>query len=140
MERIKINQLKEKVGKKVLIKGFVHELRDQSKVKFVLIRDNSGIIQTVTTPDKKNIFSKIIKIPKESVVSIEGEVKKSEKAPDGIEIHVDKYEVLSEAEQPLPIDMSDFSKTNIDKRLDWRCLSLRTKKSRAIFKIQAKII
>ena len=97
MERIKINQLKEKVGKKVLIKGFVHELRDQSKVKFVLIRDNSGIIQTVTTPDKKNIFSKIIKIPKESVVSIEGEVKKSEKAPDGIEINVYKYEVLSEA-------------------------------------------
>ena len=71
MERTKINKLKEKIGKKVLIKGFIHEIRDQSKVKFILIRDNSGIIQTVTTADKKEIFEKIARIPKESVLSID---------------------------------------------------------------------
>ena len=104
MERTKINELKDNIGKKVLIKGFIHEIRDQSKVKFLLIRDNSGVIQTVVTSDKKEIFKKIAGIPKESVIAIEGVVKAEKQAPGGIEIHVENYEILSEA------DVKRFSK------------------------------
>ncbi|MFH1152139.1 MAG: aspartate--tRNA(Asn) ligase [Nanoarchaeota archaeon] len=136
MERTKIKNLKEKIGKKVLIKGFIHEIRDQSKVKFILIRDNSGIIQTVTLPDKKEVFEKIAKIPKESVITIEGLVKAEKQAPSGIEIHVEKYEVLSEADKELPIQVVEKGEeTTLPIRLDWRWLDLRKPKNLLIFKI-----
>jgi len=136
MERTKINELKEKVGKKVLIKGFIHEIRDQSKVKFILIRDNSGIIQTVITLDKKDIFEKIARIPKESVLSIEGNVKAEKQAPSGIEIQVEKYEVLSEADNDLPISVVEKGEPPaLPTRLDYRWLDLRKPRNLLIFKI-----
>jgi nondiscriminating aspartyl-tRNA synthetase len=136
MERTKINELKEKVGNKVLIKGFIHEIRDQSKVKFILIRDNSGIIQTVTTIDKKEIFEKIARIPKESVLSIEGTVKAEKHAPSGIEIQVEKYEILSEADNDLPISVVEKGEPPaLPKRLDYRWIDLRKPRNLLIFKI-----
>ncbi len=137
MERTKIDQLRNKIESKVLIKGFVHDIRDQSKIKFVLIRDSSGIIQTVTTSDKNKIFEKIAKIPQESVVSIEGIVKKNEQAPNGYEIHVDNYEVLSEADKNLPIPVTGKGSEDValPKRLDYRWLDLRKPKNLLIFKI-----
>lgn len=137
MDRTKINELREKVGKKVLIEGFIHETRDQSKVKFVLLRDNSGIIQTVTLSDKKEIFDKIAKIPRESVLAIEGLVKAEKQAPSGIEIQVEKYEILSEADKDLPIQVVEKGgdETALPIRLDWRWIDLRKPKNLLIFKI-----
>ena len=136
MKRTKINELKENIGKKVLIKGFIHEIRDQSKIKFVLLRDNSGIIQTVTTSDKKQIFENIAKMPKESVVAIEGIVKAEKQAPSGIEIQVEKYEVLSEADKDLPISVVEKGELpSLPVRLDWRWIDLRKPKNLLIFKI-----
>jgi aspartyl-tRNA synthetase len=136
MERTKINELKEKVGKKVLVEGFIHEIRDQSKVKFILIRDNSGIIQTVTTSDKKEIFETIAKIPKESVISIEGIVKAEKQAPSGIEIQVEKYEILSKADPDLPISVVEKGESPaLPIRLDYRWIDLRKPKNILIFKI-----
>ncbi len=136
MERTKINGLKENIGKKVLIEGFIHEIRDQSKVKFILLRDNSGIVQTVTLPDKKGIFEKIAKIPKESVIAIEGLVKAEKQAPSGIEIQVEKYEILSEADTELPISVVEKGEPPaLPIRLDYRWLDLRKPKNLLIFKI-----
>src|SRR3989344_7990745 len=98
MERTKISQLKEKLGKKVLLKGWVHEIRDQSKIKFILLRDNSGIVQLVITPNKKDIFDRITRITRESVLSVEGLVKTEKQAPGGMEISLESYTVLSEAD------------------------------------------
>ena len=136
MERTKINELKEKVGKKALVKGFVHEIRDQSKVKFILIRDNSGIIQTVTTIDKKDIFDKIARIPRESVISVEGNVKAEKQAPSGIEIHVEDFEILSESVSDLPISVVEKGEPPaLPTRLDYRWLDLRKPKNLLIFRI-----
>jgi len=127
---------------KIEIAGWLHEKRDLGKIRFILLRDISGIIQITGLKDKtsKEVFELMDKLPCESVVSVRGELKESKQAPGGKEILPEEIEVLGKSEEKLPIDVSDFSKTNIDKRLYWRCLSLRTKKSRAIFKIQAKII
>lgn len=140
MERTKINQLKEHIGKKVLLKGWIHEIRNQSKVKFVILRDSSGIIQLVILPDKK-IFDKIVTVPRESVIIVEGLVKEEKQAPMGIEVHIDKYEVLSEAEKELPILVNEkIGGAELPKRLDWRSIDLRKPKNLAIFKVQAALL
>jgi len=142
-ERVYVSSLTAKdEGKKVTIAGWLYDSRDLGKIRFVLLRDVSGEMQITAQREKtdKKIFELIGKITRESVIVVKGKVKKSEKAPGGREIIPEDFKVLTEAEQPLPIDVSDFSKTSIDKRLDWRSLSLRSKKSRAIFKIQAKIL
>lgn len=140
MQRTKISDLKEKVGEKVLIKGFIHEIRDQSKVKFVLIRDNSGIIQTVTTPDNLKIFEKIAKIQKESVIGIYGIVKEEKQAPSGIEISVNDYEIYSLAESELPISVVDKGESpSLPIRLDYRWIDLRKPRNFLIFKIWTEV-
>jgi aspartyl-tRNA synthetase len=136
MERTKINELRGKIGKEVLIKGFIHETRDQKKVKFVLIRDNSGIVQTVTLEDNKNVFDKIGKISRESVLSVTGVVKEQKQAPNGLEIQLKSYEILAEADNLLPIQVVDKGEEPaLPTRLDFRWLDLRKPKNLLIFKI-----
>jgi len=56
-----------------------------------------------------------------------------------MEIVPEKVELLAVAEQPIPIDVSDFSKTELPKRLDYRFLDLHRRRTQAIFKIQSEI-
>jgi aspartyl-tRNA synthetase len=138
MERTYIKEIFEK-GKeeKVLVKGWVHETRALGKVSFLLVRDVTGIIQVVATKDNSE-FKKMNQ-SHENVISVEGKATRSKQAPGGMEIVPEKIEVIAEAEQPLPIDVSDFSKTELPKRLDYRFLDLHRKKIQAIFKIQSTI-
>ena len=133
MERTYVKDVFEK--KQVMIKGFIHEIRDQSKIKFLLIRDGTGIVQCIVKPENKKVFDAIAKIPRESVVKIIGEVKKSQQAPSGAEIMIKDYEVLSEAKSPLPIPVNDAKneEVSLPKKLDWRWLELRKPKNLLIF-------
>ncbi|MBI2047492.1 aspartate--tRNA(Asn) ligase [Candidatus Pacearchaeota archaeon] len=136
MERTYIEEVFKKAGKEVEIGGFVHEIRDQSKIKFILIRDVTGIIQCIVEPEQKDLFKEIVKIPRESVLRIKGQVKSSKQAPGGIEILVKSYEMLSKADSPLPIAViGKGSDVALPKRLDYRWLNLRKPENLLIFKI-----
>jgi len=138
MERTYIKDiLKHKKEEKVLIKGWVENSRDLGKIRFLLIKDITGIIQVTCL--KKNSCFKDMSHVRENVVSISGKTQKSKQAPGGIEIIPEKIELIAEAEHPLPIDVSDFSKTELPKRLDYRFLDFHRKKTQAIFKIQSTI-
>ncbi|MFH1064981.1 MAG: aspartate--tRNA(Asn) ligase [Nanoarchaeota archaeon] len=139
MERTKISALKNAIGKKVLLKGWVHELRDQSKVKFIILRDSSGIAQLVIKNYK--MFEEFLGLSKESVIAVEGnaqaaKITNPEISEKTAEVIVEKYSVLSIADKELPIqivkgkDMADLAV-----RLDWRWIDLRKPKNLLIFKI-----
>jgi len=140
MKPLTIKESFKKSGK-VVLQGWVHDTRDLSKVRFVTLKDSSGRIQITgikgKTPNK--IFDLLKKVTKESAVIVEGELKKSDKAIGGKELLPTKFEVVGEAESNLPIDVSDFSKTELPKRLDYRFLDLHRRKVQAIFKIQSTI-
>ncbi|MFH0831268.1 MAG: aspartate--tRNA(Asn) ligase [archaeon] len=141
-ERTLTSEISEKDdGKSVLVEGWVHETRDLSKIRFLVLRDMSGIIQITAIKGKtpEGVFDMIAKIPRESAVSVEGKVKQSKQAPQGREILPEKIEIISEAESVLPIDVSDFSKTELPKRLDYRYLDLHNARTQAIFRIQSEI-
>lgn len=142
MERSLISEVFGKENGKVLLKGWVHDSRDLSKVRFIVLKDRSGRIQITGVNGKTDdkVFDLMDKITKESAVQIIGEVKDSPKAPGGKEILPDSIEVIAEAESPLPIDVSDFSKTELPKRIDYRFLDLHRRKTQAIFKIQDSML
>jgi aspartyl-tRNA synthetase len=141
-DRVKIAELSAKDdGKKVTIAGWLYDSRALGKLRFTLIRDISGEIQVTGfkgTTDEE-VFKLMDKTSRESVVMITGTVKKSDKAPGGRELIPDTFEVLNEAAQPLPIDVSDFSKTELPKRLDYRFLDLHRRRTQAIFRVQSTI-
>ena len=135
--RIPISEVFSGKNKKVELAGWVKNTRALGKIKFLVLRDISGEIQVtaVGSETDKKIFELIDKIPRESVVSIVGEVKDSKQAPGGKEILPTELIVLNKAEELL-IDISDNSKTELPKRLDYRFLDFHRKKTQAIFRIQ----
>lgn len=142
MERTYIKDISDKLdGKEVLIKGWIYEIRDQSKIKFIILRDFTGIIQSIVKSDNEKIFSDIVKLSKESVIELKGIVKGSKQAPNGVELEIKDFKLISEALEVLPIPVSSKGHVTIglSKRLDYRFLDLHNPKIQAIFKIESEI-
>lgn len=141
MERILISQLGNHLDQEVLLKGWVQDLRNLSKIKFLILRDRTGDMQTIalkgTTEDAS--FAALGNITNESVVEIVGTPKKNKESRWGIEVLIKTISVLSAAATPLPVDNSDKGQTHIDKRIDHRFLDTRNLKKQAIFKVRGKI-
>ncbi len=128
-------------GKEVFVEGWLYDDRDLGKVKFIVLRDITGQIQVTGIKGETNdeVFKQLGKISRESVVAIHGKVVKNARAPGGREILPSSLSILANAEHPLPIDVSDFSKTELPKRLDYRFLDFHRRRTQAIFKIQSTI-
>ena len=129
-------------GERVCIAGWVHEKRDLGGVFFLIIRDLKGLAQV--TLHRGNVdaelFRRVKRVPRESVVAIEGRVKSEEKAPAGYEIIPERMEVLSEASPVLPLDTTDKVVAELDTRLDARFMDLRRERVKHIFIIRSLVL
>ncbi|MBN1162208.1 aspartate--tRNA(Asn) ligase [Patescibacteria group bacterium] len=142
MVRTYIKDLKEKIGKDVTVKGFVQSIRNQGGIKFLILRDVTGIIQCVVMKSDKEAFGFVEDLSLESVVSIEGLVKEEKQAPDGFEVQVKSIEILSKAYPELPIPVvyeKSGDETDVTKRLDYRWLDLRRPEHLQIFKVWTEL-
>ena len=130
------------LNKPVLLQGWVQDVRNLSKIKFIILRDRSGDMQTLAFKGdtEEASFTLINDLTPESVVEIQGIPKENKESRWGIEVLIQKISVISKSDTPLPIDNSDKSTTVIDKRLDHRFLDTRNSKRQAIFKIRSKIV
>lgn len=138
MERTLIKELKSKLGEQVKICGFIHAIRDQGGIKFLQLRDISGIVQIVILKSEKEVFDSVKDLSLESVLEIHGLVKEEKQAPGGFEVQAMKMTVLSAAEPELPIPVVEEKggeETEMSKRLDWRWLDLRKPSKSRIFQI-----
>ena len=141
MERTYIDEIVK--GKEVLLQGWVHDIRELQKAKFLLLRDITGIVQCVLKQDTKGFNEKLTL---ESVIQVKGKVKEAkltseELSINDLEILVDNLEVLHKAEN-LPMQVFEKDKsiiTDLSVRLDNRSLDLRKKRVQSIFKIQSEI-
>ncbi len=140
MERTYIKEAFKSKGK-ALLKGWVHDTRDLKKVRFIVLKDITGRIQVTGIDGKtdKKTFDLMDNLKRESAIEIIGELKDSKQAPGGKEILPESITIIAPAKDPLPIDVSDFSKTELPLRLDNRFLDFHTKKAQSIFKVQSTI-
>jgi len=141
MERIYIKELKEKIGKEVLLKGFVHTIRIQSKIIFLILRDITGLVQIVVMKDSPT-FETVKELSSESVIEVIGLVKAEANAPSGLEINIKSINVLSKAnpEIPMPVFMKKGAEeTEAPTRFDYRWLDLRKPEKAQIFKVWTEL-
>jgi aspartyl-tRNA synthetase len=129
-------------GEHVSIAGWVHEKRDLGGVFFLIVRDREGFAQVTLHKRKveKELFDRAKKVPRESVVVIEGMVKGEQKAPNGYELIPERLEVLSEASQVLPLDTTGKVGAELDTRLDARFMDVRTERTKHIFIIRSRVL
>jgi nondiscriminating aspartyl-tRNA synthetase len=134
MERIWTTEIGAHVGEKVLLKGWLHRLRELSNVSFLLLRDARGIAQVVV--DEPQLVKYLAGLHAETVLAVEGTVAAVEQAPGGLEIHQPQVEVIAEAAAPPPFDMfRPTIKAQLPTILDHAPLALRHPRHRAIFQL-----
>jgi len=135
--RIYTSQIKDHIGASVTVAGFVQTIRDQGNIKFLVVRDITGIIQIVVTKNNQDALLAASQLSTESVVAITGLAKKEQQAPGGLEIAAETIRVLSRAHPELPIPIVEKGREETDQqiRLDWRWIDLRKPEKALIFKI-----
>ena len=128
----------------VSVAGWVETVRDQKKVQFVVLRDESGAVQLVNprTVDEDGAVvadepaTTISGLSQGSFVRVTGELKHDERVKlGGIEIKLNTLEVETAAIPETPI----AADSGIDKRMDWRFLDLREPKHNLIFRVQTTL-
>lgn len=125
------------IGKSVRICGAVHTIRDMGEVSFLILRKREGLLQCVLEGGKEGV--QLIK--EESTVEVEGVVVSEERAPYGLEIHIDKIQILSVPTEGLPLPISRRKlNTSLEAKLNHRPIALRNIRERAVFRIQEGII
>ena len=124
--KMKRTYIKEaKVNEKNKFQGFVENIRNKKTMAFIVLKDISGKIQLTIEKEKfPEIAEKIEGLLPHSVISVEGMVVENEFVKmGGKEMLPDTLEVESYAEA-LPMGAD----ANIDTRLDYRWVDLRTEK------------
>ena len=127
----------------VVLHGWVHDLRDMGGLKFLLLRDSTGIIQvTVVKKEVSAELSQTVKdLTPESVITVTGKVQANSKVNAGLEVLPLEIIVHSKAKPELPISVTEKAiTTGQSKRFDWRSLDLRKLKHQAIFRIQSALL
>ncbi len=136
-ERTLIKNLAASSDGPVTVSGWVDAVRDQKKVQFVVLRDESGALQLVhpRAEDPDPIADSISALGHGSFVTVTGQLKHDERVKlGGIEVLIESIEVVTEAlESPIAED------TGIDKRMDWRFLDLRVPRNNLIFRVQTTL-
>jgi aspartyl-tRNA synthetase len=130
-----------KDGESVSVAGWVHEVRDISKLVFVVLRDVTGFVQaTGRAAELGERVKELASLPRESVVSVTGRAVVPSKAKVGAEILAEKWEVLSRAATPLPLGPADKVNVEAETRFEHRTLDLRRPEVLALFRFRSEVM
>ena len=136
--RVKIGDIRNHIGERVQVCGFVKTIRDQKRRQFVILSDRSGRIQIFheKVAEDDALASVITSLTEESAVSVIGQVVENEAVRlGGIEIVAESVTVESLAASPLPLQPDSLREL----QLEWRQLSLRSSRNELIFSVQTTL-
>lgn len=137
MKRIFINQLKEKIGEEVTLKGWLYNSRSSGKLVFLQLRDGTGIVQCVVFKgNDEEVFEKAKGLGQESSIAVTGSVKADDRSSIGVELDVTGLEVIQNVSD-YPITPKEHGTEFL---MDHRHLWIRSKKQHAVLKIRHSVI
>lgn len=139
MKRVLIKDIKLNEVNKVA--GFVENFRNKKSMCFIVLRDVSKKLQVTIEKEKHPELEELLnEITIDSVLEVEGKIVESEYVKlNNMEMYPDTLKILSKAETS-PIIAPKGEETNIDLRLDYRWIDLRTDKNTLMFKVQSHFV
>lgn len=124
----------------VKVRGHVQSVRDLGNLVFLTLRDRTGTLQVVA--EQKELVEQCREVTHETPViaigKIETQIGREQAAS---ELRLEKLVVLSKSRSVPPVEISKekkMSTLSLQAMLDYRPLTLRNEKVRAIFKIEAE--
>ncbi|MFT4028281.1 MAG: aspartate--tRNA(Asn) ligase [Protaetiibacter sp.] len=140
--RTLVKQLAARPDGPVSVSGWVETVRDQKKVQFVILRDESGAVQLVhprtdvDEPGSDPLATAISGLTAGTFLTVIGELAHDERVKlGGLEVRIGELDVAAAAlDAPIADDSS------IDKRLDWRFLDLRRPEQNLVFRVQTTFL
>jgi asparaginyl-tRNA synthetase len=125
-------------NQEVEIRGWLYNKRSSGKVRFLLIRDGTGVIQgTLFSSEKENpLFKKFDALTQESSLIVRGRIKEEKRAPGGHELNIEDLEIIQIA-QEYPITPKEHG---IPFLMEHRHLWLRSQKQNAVLQVRAELI
>ncbi len=132
---LQIAQLPDHIGQSVELRGAVHALRDLGGVVFLTLRKGDGAVQCVC--DHAVLPQGICQ---EAAVKLTGTPRTEPRAPGGIELTVERVEILSLPAQPIAVPIAkERLNLKLDTELALRPVTVRNLRQRAVFRVQAAI-
>ncbi|MDQ1556755.1 MAG: hypothetical protein QOI02_1757 [Actinomycetota bacterium] len=128
----------------ISVSGWVETVRDQKKVQFVVLRDESGAVQLVHprqfaedgAPLEDALADTISALSQGTFLTATGELKHDERVKlGGVEVKLDALDISTRAIPETPI----AEDSSVDKRMDWRFLDLRQPRNALVFRIQTTL-
>jgi len=136
---------KKDIGQEIAIAGWIHRRRDHGGVIFFDIRDETGLIQVVYSPDNKESFSLAESCRSEFVLLSKGIVRER---PEGtinpdlasgeIEIDASDLTILNNS-VALPFQLDEHASVGEETRLKYRFLDLRRDAMQSNLRLRAKV-
>ena len=130
------------VNQKVIVSGWIENIRDHGGVLFLDLRDETSTLQTVSNDD--DMFKGLAK---ESVIKLTGTIRKRAEGTENaristgtVELLVDELEMLGESVHELPFEIMTSKETKDDVRLKYRYLDLRNEKVAKNIKLRSDIL
>ncbi len=133
-----IDELGSHEGQRVLVKGWLYQKRSSGKVKFLVVRDGTGLLQCVAFVKDvaPELFERCDRIPLESSLAVRGSVRKDDRAPGGHEMSLEAVEVIHEADE-YPIQPKEHG---VEFLFDHRHLYLRSRTPQAVLRIRNEVV
>lgn len=147
MERILTKDLFHYIDKTVTVCGWVHTRRDHGKIIFVDLRDRSGLLQVVFTPDQKDVYDRANELRSEWVIGVTGKVVQRPKGLENLEMETGAIElqakelvVFSKAQTPPFALDTQGREINEELRLRYRYVDLRRERMKNNLVMRSKVI
>ena len=137
MRDAEIRELPGLIGEQVRVSGWLYNARSSGKLRFLVVRDGSGYLQSVVFRPgvEERVWEDAGRVTQESSLHVAGTVKAEPRAPGGVELQLGELEIVQLCPD-YPITPKEHGP---DFLLNHRHLWLRSKRQHAIMRVRDEL-
>jgi len=128
-------------GQEVVLRGWLHNLRESGKLLFPIFRDGTGLMQAVVSKAEVSpeLWERVHSLTQESSLIARGLVRRDARAPGGFELVLRALEIIQAVpvEAPYPISLKEHG---VDFLLNHRHLWVRSPKQAALLRLRHEVM